>query len=71
GALAELGHQILLISPKGSYHQNTNFKIIECEDFSNLAKVIPKNVDIVNIHDINYINQVKSFRWLLTIHVMR
>ncbi|MDN9003436.1 glycosyltransferase family protein [Francisella tularensis] len=68
GALAELGHQVLLIAPKGSYHQNTNVKIIECEDFSNLAKVIPKNVDIVHIHDINYINQVKSFRWLLTIH---
>lgn len=42
GALAELGHQILLIAPKGSYHQNTNVKIIECEDFSNSAKVIPK-----------------------------
>ncbi|AEB27071.1 glycosyl transferase, group 1 [Francisella cf. novicida Fx1] len=68
GALAELGHQVSLIAPKGSYHQNTNVKIIECEDFSNLAKVIPKNVDIVHIHDINYINQVKSFRWLLTIH---
>ncbi|MDE4957504.1 sugar transferase, partial [Francisella tularensis subsp. holarctica] len=64
GALAELGLQILLIAPKGSYHQNTNVTIIECEDFSNLAQVIPKNVDIVHIHVISYMNQVISLRGL-------
>ncbi|MDE4980515.1 sugar transferase, partial [Francisella tularensis subsp. holarctica] len=35
-ALAELGHQILLIAPKGSYPHNTQVKILECEECSNL-----------------------------------
>ncbi|BCD90064.1 hypothetical protein fh0823_02030 [Francisella halioticida] len=67
GALADLGHDISLIAPKDSYHENTKVKIIECSDFSNVKKYIPKDTDIVHIH-YGEIEDVKDYKWLLTIH---
>ncbi|NQZ30455.1 MAG: glycosyltransferase family 4 protein [Oceanospirillaceae bacterium] len=67
GALAELGHDVFLIVPPNSSHANKKVNIIECDDFDNVKNVIPKDADIVHIH-YDDIEQVKSFKWLLTIH---
>lgn len=67
GALSNLGHDVYLVAPKGSYHENSRVKVIECNDFLNVADYIPQDTDIVHIH-YGEIDQVRKFKWLLTIH---
>ncbi|MED7788577.1 glycosyltransferase family 4 protein [Francisella sp. 19X1-34] len=66
-ALADLGYDVSIIAPKDSYHENASIKVIECDNFSNVKEYIPKDTDIVHIH-YNEIEDVKDFKWLLTIH---
>lgn len=68
GALANLGHEVVLIAPRGSFHTNDNVCIIECDLFDNFAEYIPNDADIVHIHNVNHIEQVREYNWLLTIH---
>lgn len=70
-ALAQLGHQSMLLAKPGSYHLNPDVKVIECTNFSAKAikKMLPPCVDILHFHDGgNTAQYFPEFNSLSTLH---
>ncbi len=71
GALADLGHNVSLIAPLGSYHENENVKVSGYDVNQNITELIPKDTDVVHIHHTTHIENtdiVGPHKWICTMH---
>jgi len=66
--LEKLGHKVTLICKSGSYHENPNISLVQCDNHHNLSKCLPRDADIVHFHGPQLARQSLGVPYIVTLH---